>query len=106
MIIYLSGPITNEKDYKEKFEKAAKKLAAGGNIVINPANVDGILCGKVEYEDFMSIDMALVQLAEAVVVLPGWRESPGACREAGFALGQGKRVIEYESITFTGKEKK
>ena len=46
MMIYVSGKITGDKNYKQKFEKAANKLISFGYDVFNPA----ILPNALEYE--------------------------------------------------------
>lgn len=45
MRIYISGPITKDKDYYKKFLMAEAKLTADGHEVINPAKV-GLLMPK------------------------------------------------------------
>ena len=52
MMIYVSGKITGDKNYKQKFEKAANKLISFGYDVFNPA----ILPNGLEYEQYMQID--------------------------------------------------
>ena len=36
MLIYISGKITGEINYKEKFDKAEQKLLGMGHIPLNP----------------------------------------------------------------------
>lgn len=54
MMIYVSGKITGDKNYKQKFEKAANKLISFGYDVFNPA----ILPNGLEYEQYMQIDFS------------------------------------------------
>lgn len=48
MRVYISGPISNEPDYKAKFAKAEAELKEQGFEVINPAKFDGL---GLEYEN-------------------------------------------------------
>ena len=44
----------------------------------------------------MDIDMMLIDRADIIFMLKGWRESKGANREYGLAMGKEKIVIEEE----------
>lgn len=97
MIVYLSGPISGDPDFREAFANAKKDLEAEGFYeVINPAVlVDLAPPGFLGYEDYMSMDEALIRKADTLMLLPGWTRSPGCNRELGFAEALGKTVYEY-----------
>jgi nucleoside 2-deoxyribosyltransferase len=40
----------------------------------------------------MSIDFALIDTADAVLMLPNWKQSLGAVREYGYALAKNKEI--------------
>ena len=90
MILYLSGPISSRMDtYKSEFDAAEMYIGTRkGHTVLNPANHPQGL----KYEDYIMIDAQMVQAADGIVMLRGWRSSPGAKRELRMALKQGKKV--------------
>lgn len=69
MRVYISGPITGVEDYKERFAKAEQELKEQGHIVINPAKVDETY-PEFDYEDYMEVDLCLLNLCEAIYMLP------------------------------------
>ena len=97
MIVYLSGPISGDPDFRETFAKAKKELEEkGGVLVINPAGLNGVASdGVLGYEDYMSMDEALIRKADTLMLLPGWTWSPGCNRELGYAEALGMKIYEY-----------
>lgn len=92
MRIYISGPITGIDNYKEIFREAEERTAASGHDVINPAELNDVL-PDLEYEEFMRLDFALLDLCDAILMLDGWVNSKGATREYYYAKAKGIRVI-------------
>lgn len=92
-IIYISGPVTDHDDYLTKFKEAEAKLIKQGYSVINPAEINSNLPKVFDYEDYMDIDMVMLGKARSIYMLDGWRESLGANREYGYALGMGYEII-------------
>lgn len=91
-IVYISGPIRGVDGYEYEFKKAEMRLQHPEIIVLNPAK---ILKGT-EDRDCLPVCLQLVELADAVMLLPGWRQSLGACTEALYALRQNKMVFDSE----------
>lgn len=89
MIIYIAGPITGVEDYRERFGRVEAKLKAKGHLVLNPARLPAGL----EYEHYMKIDLAMLEVADAVCGLCGWEENPGASIEVALAQSLGKYLI-------------
>ena len=92
MIVYISGAITNDKHYRRKFAKAEKRLRKRGFEVINPAKIGDLMPKSFEHYDYLHIDLAMLDRANAIYMLPGWIDSRGARIEFRTALRQGKEI--------------
>ena len=91
--VYISGPITGVENYLFNFNKAEEYLKGLGYNVINPAKFNSIL-PELDYEQYMKVDFALLDLCDSIYMLDGWRDSKGANREYGYALGKGLKFIK------------
>ena len=99
MRVYISGKITGDPTYKEKFEKAEKYIKSLGHIPINPAKLDEVMPKDAEYIEYMMMCRLLVELSDAVYVLNGYEESKGAAYELALAKHFDKKiVIEGEKL--------
>lgn len=105
---YLSGPMTGLPDLNyPAFRNAALELRALGHTVYNPADWerrDTLGSGQFRHVEPRKFDLALafsdycefiIYDADAVAVLPGWENSPGATAEAYLAWALGKPVFGY-----------
>ena len=92
--IYIAGPMSGlpELNYPA-FHAKATELRALGHHVENPAENPEPHCRS--WLGYMR--MALVQIArcDAVVMLPGWSKSRGACIERQLAVGLGLQIIGH-----------
>lgn len=94
MIVYISGAITNNPNYKDDFQKAEQWLVLKDLTPINPSKLDFVLPkSKLTYEQFMKIDYALLEMCDAIFMLGGWQKSKGACAELSYANSLGKKVL-------------
>ena len=90
-VVYISGPITGVERYWEAFEKAEDELEAAGFIALTPTRLPKGLTN----EQYMRIDLAMIDAADAVLFLPGWRESAGAVMENTYCVYTGKPHFYY-----------
>ena len=93
MKYYISGPISGTKDYMERFAEAEKQLKKKGYSVVNPAAVNAMLPADTTYEEYMRMAMTMLEMCDGIVMLDGWRNSIGANREYGYALGAEMEII-------------
>ena len=95
--VYISGPITGTNDYIYRFKAAERLLRSKGYEVINPVSATENL-PDLDYEEYMSIDLALVRICRYIYMLKGWKHSQGAIREYKEAKRAGLCVIEQKDI--------
>lgn len=91
--VYLSGPITNVKNYKSLF-MFAEELAAldGAEQIYNPASQ---IPSSSSWEQAMHRCLSEITNYDTVVMLPGWNVSRGARLERDVALAWGMRVVDF-----------
>lgn len=92
MIIYIAGKITGNPDYKEQFTTAAAMLKSNGFTVLNPC----CLPEGLTWEQYMSICIPMVDVADKLYMLENWDSSRGARIEHDHARAHGKEII-YQS---------
>lgn len=50
-----------------------------------------------DYEDYMKVDMFLLDMCNTIYMLKGWEKSCGANREYGYALAKGMVIVFEEA---------
>jgi hypothetical protein len=87
-IVYISGPMASDPDYRRKFEAAERELRGCGFVVINPAkNPEGL-----SYAAYMRLAIAEINECDTLYMLPGWENSRGARAEKAYAESVGKNI--------------
>lgn len=95
MKVYVSGPMTNVKDFNfPLFNSVAEHLRKNGFDVENPAD-KGIIEGWV-WEDYLRFDVTQMMLCDAIIQLPLWKNSRGACLEAHIAKALGFTFLDFD----------
>ena len=97
--VYLSGPITNTKNYKGLF-MFAEKLADFGEAkqIYNPA---AQIPASSSWEQAMHRCLSEITNYDTVVLLPGWNASRGARLESDVALACGIHVVNLSENKIT-----
>jgi hypothetical protein len=93
MKIYISGPITGTDDYRERFNAAEKKLTDEGHVVYNPVKLIDALPECTTYDEYMKMDFYMIDMADAIYLMSGWRKSLGATTEYIYAVQNGKGIL-------------
>lgn len=91
-IVYLSGKITDNPNYKSEFACAELFLVQMGYMVLNHARL-GQLSNNLTYEQYMQICYRLVDIADIIFMVSGWQKSKGANAELSYAKSLGKKVM-------------
>lgn len=103
MKVFLSGPMTGmPQDNYPAFRSAARELRTMGYEVISPAEFEGkreLSARELEsftWENYMRRSISMLVEADAVVALPGWRNSKGSTLEIeiAHALGMPVRFLD------------
>lgn len=107
MIVYISGKITGTKDYLNRFHMAQNSLERSGHTVVNPAEIGTALDRMVPFEmthdEYMQIDLMLLKKCDAIYMLKGFDDSPGAREERVKAIAWGEKVL-YEEDFESGRD--
>jgi hypothetical protein len=98
MKIFISGPITGTTDYMERFSNAQKYLESLGHSVINPVLVTSNLPEDTTQKEYLSLDLTMLCMCDAIYMLKGYLESEGALAELHTAKSIGCEIF-YESMT-------
>lgn len=99
--VYLSGPMTGYPRWNfDAFEAGAVALRSLGLTVLSPheKDLDAGFDPNSDGEGFdlraaLAWDVEAVAKSDAVVVLPGWEDSPGCAIEVTVAEALGKPVV-------------
>lgn len=91
--IYIAGKITGNDSFIDDFKKAERELKKlGYTKIINPCCLSKL---NLDYEQFMTITLSMVDVADELYMLKNWEDSKGARREYLYAVSKDK-VIVYE----------
>ena len=92
MRVYLSGAISSNANYERDFSKAQKKLESQGYEVVNPCFLKTYL-PFLKWEDYMKIDLGLIDTCDSLYLIQGWTKSKGSRFELEYAKLHGKTIM-------------
>ncbi len=92
-IVYLSGRISDNPNYKSDFASAEHFLNQMRYIVVNPARLDEISNKPLTYQEYMKICYRLIDISDMIFMVSGWQNSKGANAELTYAKSLGKKVM-------------
>lgn len=96
MKIFISGPVTGIKDYKDyikRFEAAEKELAEAGHTVVNPAKVNAGLPEGTTHRQYMDMSLQMLDMCDTIFMLEGWERSRGCNAELARAVGNRMTIV-------------
>jgi hypothetical protein len=78
-IVYLSYPMTGIKNYNKEYGELMYDIikSAGARVILNPS----ILPAGLEHHQYMTIDLAMVEISDVLIMGEGWPDSSGCCQE-------------------------
>ena len=106
MLIYISGRIKNNDNYREDFKNAEQWLKLNGYRPINTVAI-GDSMPQLTYEQYMQLDYRLIDIADGIYMLTGWQKSKGAKAELAYAKSLKKKIYYqsyYKGFKSTGTE--
>jgi hypothetical protein len=93
--ILLSGAISNDPYYEEKFSAAAIALHREGYAVMNPAALPS---RGFTHRQYMHVTIAMLDVCDILCLLPDWQKSPGAVMEFIRAILTRKIIVTYNEL--------
>jgi hypothetical protein len=102
--VYLAGPMSGIDGYNfNEFHSAAASLREHGIVVISPAETAGGV-KHLPREMYFRYDFSVINVVDAVVVLPVWELSRGATAEVVHATEISVPVYEYHATRGLGRQ--
>jgi len=97
-IVYIAGKYTAETVFEKMLniresESALFRLTSNGIFAYSPHRHNAFLQGLADYEFWMMHCFAILRGCHALLLLPGWRDSKGACREKKLAEKLGIPIL-------------
>jgi len=97
-MIYVSGPVTKNKNAIEQFEDADKFIRKIGHIPLNPIRIDPPHpLKKDRWLYYMRKSVELLMKSDAIYLLSGWEKSSGAKIEFDLCVKLGIPIY-FESM--------
>ena len=104
-MVYISGKMTGEPNYRDIFHKHELALISLGNEVFNPVYLSDYLIASHHIDDktawteemrgfFLKEDIKALLQCDTIYMIPGWESSRGATFEREVAEKCGIKIVE------------
>ena len=96
--VYIAGKISaygcEMLNNMTEFYEMEDRLRKNGYSPFNPASdfLVGIMFGGYDYDMYFKPNLSWLEVADCVLMLPGWETSAGALRECDIAKSMGKPI--------------
>ncbi len=104
---YLAGPMTGYAEHNfPAFTSNSKWLRNHGYEVVNPAELEALETGpRKEWAYYLKRDIRELLTCNAIAVMPGWENSPGATLEVYIGWRLGFSIFKAEDFTLVDVSK-
>ena len=93
--VYISGPMSYIKSNNVGFFNLVRSFLCsncGAKKIVNPAKIlEGF--EWLNYDEYIRVDLCLLDMCDTILMLPFWRESKGGIIELNHAKENGIRVL-------------
>ena len=91
--IFISGKITGDPNYREKFisKKTELQQIYPQDIILSPTDIDMSNCNWLEA---MGVTESIIDACDLIYFMSDWQESRGACEEHAHAAAMGIQIVE------------
>ena len=102
MIVYISGPITNNTNAEQDFARAEQELLTRfadekSLTILNPVRFSKAVIGTpLSYEQYLQIDIKLISLSTHIYFLKNWENSYGCKVECMLAMIYNVKMLYQE----------
>lgn len=98
--VFLSGKITEDANYKDKFSRVETFFKNKGYIVLNPA----CLPEGLSTADYMRICFAMIDTSDAVVFIDDYDSNSGSSIEHDYCDYTKKEMLYIKALKFNDEE--
>jgi hypothetical protein len=108
---YLAGPMSGYPAYNfPAFEEACRKLRSVDLKIRSPHEIDygetEKTRGSLDYETYMQAGLDLLNQCSGIILLNGWPQSGGACREVSLSIDLGLPMYFFNGDDLIGMNRR
>lgn len=96
---YLSGAVSNDPDFRLKFNYAEHQLKLMGFKVLNPVKGEKDGKGGKGWDYYLRKDIRKLTKCDGIILMDDWFESKGAQLEKKVAEGLGMKILRLNVIS-------